>query len=346
MKTLIKLTAVAAGLTCAALSAQAQTVTLKVHHFLNATTVQHTKMLRGWCDNLAKDSGNKLQCNIFPSMQLGGTQPQLFDQARTGVADVVWTLPSSTAGRFPKMEVFELPFTMTTAEATSAAAWDYYDKNARDEFKDVKVVAMHVHGPGVIFSAKKPITTMADMKGMKVRAPTRMVSKLIASVGGVPVGMPVPGIPDALSKGVLDGAVTTYEVSPSIKLNELTKHVTETDRNQPGLYTTLFVVAMNKAKYESLTPELKKVVDKHSGRDLSVWMGKILGDNDVPGKDKFIAAKNTVNVISAAELEKWKQASSRIDDEWIATVAKKGADGNALLADARALIQKHTAAAK
>ncbi|MBP8091844.1 MAG: C4-dicarboxylate ABC transporter, partial [Giesbergeria sp.] len=110
--------------------------------------------------------------------------------------------------------------------------------------------------------------------------------------------------------------------------------------------TTLFVVAMNKAKYESLTPELKKVVDKHSGRDLSVWMGKILGDNDVPGKDKFIAAKNTVNVISAAELEKWKQASSRIDDEWIATVAKKGADGNALLADARALIQKHTAAAK
>lgn len=342
MKTLLKLTVAAAGLACAAMSAQAQTVTLKVHHFLNATTVQHTKMLRGWCDDIAKDSGNKLQCNIFPSMQLGGTQPQLFEQARTGVADVVWTLPSSNAGRFPKMEVFELPFMMSNAEATSAAAWDYYDKHARDEFKDVKVVAMHVHGPGVIFSAKKPIHTMADVKGMKLRAPTRMVSKLIASIGGVPVGMPVPGIPDALSKGVLDGAVTTYEVSPSIKLNELTKYVTETDRNQPGLYTTLFVVAMNKAKYESLSPDLQKVIDKHSGRDTSVWMGKILGDNDVPGKEKFIAAKNSVTVISAAELENWKRASGEIDDQWAAEISKKGVDGKALLADARALIQKYT----
>lgn len=342
MKTLLKLTVAAAGLACAAMSAQAQTVTLKVHHFLNATTVQHTKMLRGWCDDIAKDSGNKLQCNIFPSMQLGGTQPQLFEQARTGVADVVWTLPSSNAGRFPKMEVFELPFMMSNAEATSAAAWDYYDKHARDEFKDVKVVAMHVHGPGVIFSAKKPIHTMADVKGMKLRAPTRMVSKLIASIGGVPVGMPVPGIPDALSKGVLDGAVTTYEVSPSIKLNELTKYVTETDRNQPGLYTTLFVVAMNKAKYESLSPDLQKVIDKHSGRDTSVWMGKILGDNDVPGKEKFIAAKNSVTVISAAELENWKRASGEIDDQWAADISKKGVDGKALLTDARALIQKYT----
>ena len=342
MKKLIKLTAVAAGLTCAALSAQAQTVTLKVHHFLNATTVQHTKMLRGWCDNLAKDSGNKLQCNIFPSMQLGGTQPQLFDQARTGVADVVWTLPSSTAGRFPKMEVFELPFTMTTAEATSAAAWDYYDKHARDEFKDVKVVAMHVHGPGVIFSAKKPITTMADMKGMKVRAPTRMVSKLIASVGGVPVGMPVPGIPDALSKGVLDGAVTTYEVSPSIKLNELTKHVTETDRNQPGLYTTLFVVAMNKAKYEGLSPELKKVIDKNSGIEVSAFLGKTQAGNDAPGKEKILAAKNTITVIPKAELDNWRKASLSVEQDWIKEIGKKGADGNALLSDARALIQKHT----
>lgn len=109
MKTLLKLTAAAAGLACAAMSAQAQTVTLKVHHFLNATTVQHTKMLRGWCDNIAKDSGNKLQCNIFPSMQLGGTQPQLFEQARTGVADVVWTLPSSNAGRSPKWKCLNCP---------------------------------------------------------------------------------------------------------------------------------------------------------------------------------------------------------------------------------------------
>ena len=207
MKQVLKHVAVAASLVCASTAMHAQTITLKVHHFLNAQTIQHTAMLRGWCDNIAKDSNNRLQCQIYPSMQLGGTPPQLYDQARDGVADVVWTLPGYTAGRFPKMEVFELPFMMTNAEATSRATWDYYEKHAQDEFKDVKVLAMHVHGPGNIFTSKKQIKTMADIKGLKLRAPTRLTTKLLASMGATPVGMPVPAVPDALSKGVIDGAV-------------------------------------------------------------------------------------------------------------------------------------------
>jgi len=233
MKQALKLSAIAAGLACAAFASHAETITLKVHHFLNTSSVQHTKMLRGWCDNIAKDSGNRLQCQIFPSMQLGGTPAQLFDQARDGVADVVWTLPSYTAGRFPKMEVFELPFIMSNAEATSRAAWDYYEKNAKEEFKDVKVLAMHVHGPGVIFAAKKPILTKADFKGLKLRAPTRQVTKLLASMGATPVGMPVTAVPDSLSKGVIDGAVIPYQVAPSVKLDELAK-VRHRDGPQPA----------------------------------------------------------------------------------------------------------------
>ena len=342
MKQLMRLSAVAAGLACAAFSSQAETITLKVHHFLNSSSVTHTKMLRGWCDNIAKDSGNRLQCQIFPSMQLGGTPAQLFDQARDGVADVVWTLPSYTAGRFPKMEVFELPFMMTNAEATSRAVWDYYEKDAKEEFKDVKVLAMHVHGPGVIFSAKKPILTKADFKGLKLRAPTRQVTKLLAAMGATPVGMPVPSVPDALSKGVIDGAVIPYQVAPAVKLDELTKYVTETDRTQPAFYTSVFVVPMNKAKYDSLPADLKAVIDKHSGRELSAWLGKTQGDDDVPGKEKMIAAKAQIATVDKAELENWKQASARVDDDWVADMNKKGFDGKALLADAQALIKKYT----
>ena len=185
MNRILKTTALAAGLMCGvfATQAQAETITIKVHHFLNANSVQHTKMLRGWCDNIAKDSANRLQCQIFPSMQLGGTPAQLYDQARDGVADVVWTLPGYTSGRFPRVEVFELPFTMTNAEATSAAAWEYYDKHAKEEFKDTKMLAVHVHGPGNIFTAKKQIKTLADIKGLKLRAPTRLTTKLLASLG-------------------------------------------------------------------------------------------------------------------------------------------------------------------
>ena len=344
MKQLMKLTAIGAVLAGSALAAHAQsdTITLKVHHFLNATTVQHTKMLGGWCDNVTKDSGGKIKCQIFPSMQLGGTPAQLYDQAKNGVVDVVWTGPSYNAGRFPKMEVFELPFMMTNAEATSRAAWDYYEKHGKEEFKDVKVLGVHVHGPGNIFTANKQIKTMADIKGLKLRAPTRMVTKLLASMGAVPVGVPVPAIPDALSKGVLDGAVTPYEVAPSIKIDELTKFTAETDRTQPSLYTTLFVFAMNKAKYEGLSPELKKVIDKNSGIEVSAFLGKTQSGNDVPGKEKMLAAKNTITVIPKAELDNWRKASESVEQDWIKEIAKKGADGNALLTDARSLIQKYT----
>ncbi|NDG36073.1 MAG: C4-dicarboxylate ABC transporter, partial [Betaproteobacteria bacterium] len=120
-------------------SATAQTITLKVHHFLGPQSIQHTKMLADWCANLARDSNNRLQCQIFPAMQLGGSPPQLFDQAKDGVADVVWTVAGYSAGRFPKSEIFELPFMMTNAEATSRAAWDFVQKHAMDEFSQVKL---------------------------------------------------------------------------------------------------------------------------------------------------------------------------------------------------------------
>ncbi len=219
-----------AAIGTAACAAQAQEVTLKVHHFLGPQSTQHVDMFGAWCDKLAKESANKLKCQIYPSMQLGGSPPQLYDQARDGVADIVWTVAGYSAGRFPKIEVFELPFMMTNAEATSRAAWEYYDKYDRDEFKDTHILAVHVHGPGNIYTVNKPIKTLADFKGLKLRAPTRLTNKMLAMLGATPVGMPVPAVPEALSKGVIDGAVIPYEVAPGIKVNELTKYTAEPDR--------------------------------------------------------------------------------------------------------------------
>jgi TRAP-type C4-dicarboxylate transport system substrate-binding protein len=343
MRKQFKQLAVAAALAGLGLVAQAaDPIIIKVHHFLSPQSIQHTAMLRGWCDNIAKDSNNRLQCQIYPAMQLGGTPPQLYDQARDGVADVVWTVPGYTAGRFPKTEVFELPFMMTNADATSRAAWDYYEKNAKDEFKDVKVLAVHVHGPGNIFTAKKQIKTMADIKGLKLRAPTRLTTKLLASMGATPVGMPVPAVPDALSKGVLDGAVIPYEVAQTIKIDELAHFTAETDRSYNALYTTFFLLAMNQAKYDSLPADLKKVIDKNSGQEVSAFLGRTQAGNDVQGKAKMVAGGHVITVIPKSELENWKAASSKIDDDWVADMDKRGFNGKALLQDAQSLIAKYT----
>lgn len=321
----------------------AQEVTLKVHHFLPASSFANTLLIQPWCDRIAKESANRLKCQIYPSMQLGGTPPQLFEQARDGVADVVWTLPGYTAGRFPSLEVFELPFMMQNPEATSKALWDYVQQySLNTEFKDVKPLAFHVHGDGVFHMTKKPVVTAADLKGLKLRAPTRMTNKFIALLGATPVSMPVPQVGDALSKGVIDGAVVPYEVVPAVKIQELVKFHSETDPSEPAFYTSTFILAMNKAKYEGLPADLKKVIDNNSGQALSGMAGKAFLQAD--GEGKKLTTKNTTNVIAKAELEKWKLVAQPLADAWVADMNSKGANGKQMLDTARALIAKHGAA--
>ncbi|MEK8051103.1 TRAP transporter substrate-binding protein [Ideonella sp. DXS22W] len=322
-------------------AALAQEVTLKVHFFLPATSYANTLFITPWCDRIAKESANRLKCQIYPSMQLGGTPPQLFEQVRDGVADVVWTLPGYTAGRFPSLEAFELPFMMQSPEATSKALWDYAQTHSQAEFKDVKPLAFHVHGDGVFHMTSKPIKGLADFKGLKLRAPTRLTNKFLAMLGATPVSMPVPQVGDALSKGVIDGAVVPYEVVPSVKIQELVKFHTETDPAQPAFYTSTFVFAMNKAKYEALPADLKKVIDANSGQALSGQIGKAFLQADAEGKK--LTARNTTNVIAAAELAPWKAVGDKLSADWVKEMDGKGLKGTQMLQDAKALIAKHAA---
>lgn len=329
-----------ASLLTAGMAASADTVTLKLHHFLPAGSYAQTMFIKPWCDRIALDSGDRLKCQIYPSMQLGGTPPQLFDQVKDGIVDVIWTLPGYTAGRFPLVEVFELPFMMQNPESTSKALWDYVQQYDAAEFKDVHPLAFHVHGDGVFHMVKKPIKVMADLKDQKVRAPTRQTNKMLAALGATPVSMPVPAVSESLAKSVIDGALVPYEVVPAVKIQELVKFHSETDPVEPAIYTSVFVLAMNKARYESLPPDLKKVIDANSGKALSGMAGKAFLQADEEGKK--LTTKNTTNVIPKSELESWKKVGQTVTDAWVAEVSANGANGKMLLDNARALIVKNS----
>lgn len=331
----------AAALALASFAGHAQEVTLKVHFFLPAGSFANTLFITPWCEKVARESANRLKCQIYPSMQMGGTPPQLFEQARDGVADIVWTLPGYTAGRFPSVEAFELPFMMQSPEATSKALWDYVQLHGANEFRDVKPLAFHVHGDGVFHMTSKPVKTMADLRGLKLRAPTRLTNKFIAMLGATPVSMPVPQVGDALSKGVIDGAVVPYEVVPAVKIQELVKFHSETDPAEPAFYTSTFIFAMNKAKYESLPADLKQVIDANSGQALSGQIGRAFLQADQEGKK--LTARNTTNVIPASELAAWKQLGAKLSGDWVNEMNGKGLPGAKLLEDAKALIARHAA---
>ena len=323
-------------------AAFAQEITLKIHHFLPATAIQQAAMIQPWCDRVAKDSAGRLKCQIFPMMQLGGTPAQLIDQARDGAVDIVFVLPGYTAGRFPAMEVFELPFLNTSAEATSKAAWEFFQKHGQKEFAGLKPLAFATHDNGYIHTRDKPIRRVEDLKGLKMRAPTRFTNKLLASLGASPVGMPVNSVGDAINKGVIDGFLLPWEVMPGLKLHEMVRFHTETPRDLPALYMAVFVFAMNESRYLGLPVDLRGVIDRASGLGLSGQMGRVWDQSQSVGRDPANKRGNTITQLSKQETEKMMQLSAPLAQEWITQMNKSGSNGRVLFDEARQLIRKHS----
>ena len=328
----------AAGLT--ATSATAQDVTLKLHQFLPAQANVPKLILDVWADKVEADSDGRIKIDRYPSMQLGGKPPELMDQAIDGVADIVWTVVGYTPGRFPSTEVFELPFMMTNARAVSRAYWEMFEKHMKDtEFKDVHILGTWVHGPGLIHT-KDPVSSPADLQGMKIRGGSRSINALLTKLGATPVGMPVPAVPEGLSKGVIDGTTIPWEVTAALKVPELVGNHTEF--SGAALYTLTFVLAMNKDKYNGLPDDLRAVIDANSGVELSVFAGGVMEDADGPARKLAEDRGNNIITLDAAATEEWRALSQPIYDEWIADMDSKGKDGQALLDEARELITKYS----
>ncbi len=340
MKPLIQ-TLLASAAAVLAVPATAQEVVLKFHHIWPPAAMAPTRVIAPWCDKIAAESNGRMKCQVLPAMSGGGTPPQLVDRIKDGVDDLTITLPGYTAGRFPMMEVFELPFMTNSAEVGAAAAWDYLQKNATKEFPGTKVLATWVHDEGYVHTASKQIKTLEDFKGLKMRAPTRQTNKLLAKLGATPVGMPVSGVADALSKGTIDGYVLPWEVIPAFKLHEMSKFHTQTDPKHPAMYSAGFIFAMNQAKYDSLPADLKKVIDNNSGAALSRQIGKTWDESQAPGRKAAQDRGNTIMTLSPEETERWVKASAPIYDEWVADLNAKGMNGAALLKDARELLVKY-----
>ncbi|GAU83952.1 TRAP transporter substrate-binding protein [Bosea sp. BIWAKO-01] len=324
--------------------ANAQEVTLKMHHFLPPVANGHSKFLKPWADKVAAESNGRIKIDIFPSMQLGGTPPQLFDQARDGVADIVWTLPGNTPGRFTGIEAFELPFVSNKrALVNSLALTDYAEQNLKDEFKDVKPICFWAHDHGLIH-ANKQVKTMEDLKGLKLRFPTRLAGEALRALGANAIGMPIPQVPESLAQRVIDGCVVPWEVVPSIKVQELVKYHTEIP-GSPTFYVATFILAMNRAKYDALAPDLKAVLDKNSGAAAAAMAGKVWDEQAVVVSEMVRKRGNTITILDEAEAARWRKTTEPVIDGWIKAAKDKGLDGAKLLESAKAALARHEKAA-
>ena len=321
--------------------ASAQEVTMRLHQLLPAQATIPKYAITPWIAKVEKESGGRIKIEHYPAMQLGGSPPSLYDQAKDGVVDIIWTVLGYTPGRFPKVEAFELPFMGSSGKATSMAFEEYVEKNALDEFKDVHPIVFHTHGPGLIHVKGNGVRKLEDMKGLKLRGPTRIVTSMLEKLGATAVGMPVPAVPEALSKGVIDGAVIPWEVTPALKITELVNTHTGFSGDR-GLYTATFAMVMNKDTYASLPDDLKKVIDDNSGLAAAELFGAAMDKGDEIRLGIAEKSGNEIITLDEVETNRFKEVAASVEADWVAEMKGKGIDATGLVADAKALVKKYT----
>ncbi|MEJ2121303.1 MAG: TRAP transporter substrate-binding protein [Alphaproteobacteria bacterium] len=330
--------AIAVTVTAAAFSsAQAEkTVTLTMANWV--PPVHHlTQTFHGWIAAVKKESGGTLIIKLDKGAV--AKPPGMYDVAKNGIRDIAWGVAGYTPGRFPLYRTLELPFLSPNAEIGSVAMWDWYTRNGLDkkEITDTKLITVFVHGPGVVHS-KKPIHTLADMKGVKFRVGGGGV-QIAKLLGGVPVPMSATKAHESLRRGTTDGTLFPYEAIKGFRLAKLVHYHLEIPG---GIYATPFFMVMNLNSWNKLSAKHKAVMMKVGGAWGARYIGKHWDAADDEGKRVAKAAGNKFSTISPAELKVWKAKLQPMYAEWKKTVSAKGNDADALLKDLRETIAKYS----
>jgi len=314
-------------------SAKGETINLTYSNFFPPT---HGHGIAG--ANMAKEIEKRTNGRVKISYFPGGTLTKsrvVYDGVVKGISDIGQSCFAYTRGRFPLMEAVDLPFGYPSGGVATKIAYEFYKKMNPEELRDVKVLVIHAHGPAIL-AAKKDVNSLADLKGMKIRT-TGLAAKLAKYLGAAPVAMPQPAAYEALQKGVVEGTFCPIEVLKGWKQAEVIDYVIETKALG---YTTAMFVVMNKQKYESLPPDIRKVFDEVGEEWVDVH-GDVWGHADREGLKYVIELGKKIHKLSPAEEKKWVQSISPIIIDYQMKMEKKGLPARKAVETLRELIAKY-----
>jgi TRAP-type C4-dicarboxylate transport system substrate-binding protein len=300
---------------------------LKLSTFVPPSHVIYAKVLTPWAAELEKRTGGKLTMRMFPSMQLGGKPPELYRQMANGVSDICFTLPGYTSNDFPMMALTELPGAATSADDGTKKLWANFDKFLAREFKEAKVLMLWNSDTAAIMTRSKPVRTLDDLKGMKVRTPSAAQSAQLVALGATPVDMPASAMYNALERGVVDGVMAPMSTATDFKLVEVAKYFTT---NAP-LGRSPFLVAMNRGRYDKLPADMKKAIDDTTGLDLSLKGAETYDSQNKVSEQAVTSGKGEMIALSDAENKRWREAFRPLIKEKAAEADKAGLPGSGLI---------------
>jgi TRAP-type transport system periplasmic protein len=319
--------------------ADAPPVVLKLHHFMSSVSSAHDRFIVPWARKVQADSGGRIRIDIFPSMQLGGAPAHLFDQARDGEVDIVWTTPALTPGRFPKIEMFDLPFVPSRrALVSSLALADFAAVNLKDEFREVRPLCFSCSDRGVMH-ANQPIRTVEDIKDLKIHVQTRWAGEAMQLLGAQPVPMPPGQLQAALGAHVIDGCLDPWHLMPGYRLNDVLKMHTEFYDTSPS--STTFILAMNSAAYDRLPRDLKAIIDGNSGHEAAAVAGAMWDIEAASVADGVVRGGDSIITLLPEAVAHWRKLTEPVMEKWLKEMKEQKTDGGKLLASAHMLMQKY-----
>ncbi len=292
---------------------------------------------KAWADDIEKASGGTIKSVIFPSEQLGKAFDH-YDMARDGIADLTYVSPGYQPGRFPIVAIAQTPFIYADGRKGTVAFDTWYRKYAAIEMKDTHFCFGFIHDPGAFHSRKK-VAVPEDVKGLKVRPAHSMIAQMVTMLGGTNVQASAPEAREVLERRVADAITFPWG---SIFLFGIDKVVTY--HTDAPLYTTPFTYSMNPAKYNSLSPAQKKVIDDHC---TTAWAEKVAGpwaDFEAAGRDKMKAlAGHEVFQLTPDQLAAWKTTVEPLQKSWATDAAKAGIDPAVAMSELKATLAQYHA---
>lgn len=311
-----------------------ETIVLRMSHFMPAPSVMNTQAFEPWAKKIEEESNGRIKIENYPGAML--SEPDVtYDAAAKGTVDIGIQLQGYTNGRFPLSQIAELPGMSNSALQMSCLMQTLYDNGTiAGEYDDTHVLALWGLGPGVLHS-NEPIAVPSDMKGLRIRRPSAVAGDIIESMGAAPVGLPATDIYTSLQRGVIDGLSLPWDGVPIFRVNELVDNHT----NIP-LYSSAFVMTMNKAKYDSLPDDLKKVIDDNSGMVFSQMIGNLTGEGDITAlqaaKD---AGNNIIDIPDPLNDPNWSGPLKQGSQKYLDSLNISAADADAIYKEVQEVSQ-------
>lgn len=308
----------AAVLAVTGAAASAEPVNLKLAHFLPTANGMHTDFMEPWARNLETCSNGAVEVEIFPGGTQLGNPTKLYDAVRAGAVDIAHGLAGLPGGRFERTRIAEMPFLFDSADQATRALWSIFPEYLEQEYPGVKILALHASNPGQIHTTEKPVQTPEDMAGLRLRFPTEATAAMVEALGGTPVGLPPGAVYENAEKGVIDGAVFTWDTMQSFNLAEVMKHHLDAKT-----YVVTFWFGINQRTYDSLPAEARDCVDQASGEALIGEFGNWWNDWDKAGHDRVIAEGHDITVLTDEQQAEWVETLQPMIDTYLANLEDK-----------------------